>query len=47
MKHLGITMFGAIVAAASVTRLDQARADGPTATQLQAAFAAGQTTTAG
>ncbi len=47
MKHLGITMFGAIVAAASVTRLDQARADGPTATQLQAAFAAGQTTAAG
>ncbi len=47
MKHLGIAMFGVIVAAASVMRLDDAQADSPTATQLQAAFAAGSATAVG
>ena len=47
MKHLGIAAFGAVVAAASVTRLEEARADGPTPTQLQAVFAAGSPNAAG
>ena len=47
MKHLGIALFGAIIAAASVMRQDDAQADGPTATQLQAVFAAGPATAAG
>ncbi len=47
MKHLGIAVFGAVVAAVSAVRMDEAQADGPTPTQLQAVFAAGSSAVAG